>query len=48
MKVIWVPVKATLVVVKSNERGISEVDQSIAFESRPVEQPRPGFGGAKP
>lgn len=48
MKVIWVPVKATLVVVKSNAQGITEVDQSVAFEPKAVEQPRPGFGGAKP
>ena len=31
-KSIWVPVKAPIVVVKQNENGVTEVDQSMAFE----------------
>jgi hypothetical protein len=43
MKTIWVPVKSAIVVVKADGKGIQEVDQSIAFEAKSVETPKPGF-----
>lgn len=44
MKTIWLPVKAAIVVVKADDKGITEVDQSIAFEQKSVETHQPGFG----
>lgn len=44
MKEIWVPVKAPIVVVKQNEQGVTEVDQSIAFELKALESAKTGFG----
>jgi hypothetical protein len=43
MKTIWLPVKAAIVVVKADEKKITEIDQSIAFEEKSVETHQPGF-----
>lgn len=42
-KAIWVPVKEPLVVVKQNEHGVTEVDQSIAFELKQLDPSTAGF-----
>ncbi len=43
MKTIWVPMKEAVVVVKADAKEIVSVDQSLAFEEKPLEVPKPGF-----
>lgn len=44
MKTIWVPTKETFVVVKADGKKINDVDQSMAFEEKPLGVSKPGFG----
>ena len=44
-KTIWVPTKEPIVVVKATQEGISEVDQSIAFELKTITPP--GFSSKR-
>jgi hypothetical protein len=39
-KAIWVPVKEPITVVKADAKGVTEVDQSIAFELKILQQPK--------